>query len=158
MGDFLMWVSAPLTAEEVDSWFEINNMLLEKGDLFFDFCYSLEDLISTTYLGDDDGIHTDTKIIMTDIDIENHFNWCWGVNINKFESENIFFNIDGEHKSYFHSFFNEVFYKQKNPDVKNSVAQFLLEVFNRETPFTKSDLELYTEIYKLLNKNLKKRY
>jgi hypothetical protein len=48
----------------------------------------------------------------------------------------------------------EVYYTQKNNNVRDSIDSFLKDLFNRKIPFTKSDLELYTELYKLLDKNI----
>jgi hypothetical protein len=50
----------------------------------------------------------------------------------------------------------EVFYNQKNNKVRESIDSFLGDLFNRNIPFTKSDLDLYTELYKLLDKNISK--
>ena len=64
------------------------------------------------------------------------------------------FNFKGEHYNYFSSFFMEIFYNQKNISVRNSIDTFLKDLFDRDTPFTKSDLDLYTELYKLLDRNM----
>ena len=48
----------------------------------------------------------------------------------------------------------EIFYNQKNINVRNSIEHFFKELFDREIVFTKSDLDLYTELYKLLDKNI----
>ena len=70
------------------------------------------------------------------------------------ERDNLFFEKNGEHYDYFSTFFMEVFYNQKNNSVKESIGIFLNELFDKSKTFTKSDLDLYTEIYKLLDKNI----
>ena len=40
-------------------------------------------------------------------------------------------------------------------EVKMSLSKFFSEVFNLETMFTKSDLDLLTTLYKSLEKNMK---
>jgi len=106
MENFFNWISKPMDSEDVEIWFNMNNMIPEKGELFFDFCVSLFTLMKETYL------------------------------------------------EYFNSFFMEVYYTQKNNNVRDSIDSFLKDLFNRKIPFTKSDLELYTELYKLLDKNI----
>jgi hypothetical protein len=80
MGDFFAWVSKPLNQEDVEIWFNMNNMSMEKRELYGDVIIGLVELISNTYLGDDKNNITDTKIYLTQEDIDSHFNWCWKKN------------------------------------------------------------------------------
>jgi hypothetical protein len=153
MENFFNWVTKPLMDDEVDIWLNMNNMIPEKGELFYDFCLSLLSLVKKTYLGEDTNSY-ETKISMSDDDKSNHFDWCWGQTVKNFKKENITFNNEGEHHDYFKSFFTDIFYNQKNEMVRNSIDNFLRDIFDRDTPFTKSDLDLYTEVYKLLDKNI----
>jgi hypothetical protein len=106
-----------------------------------------------TYLGGDDA-RNETNVSLNDEDKIKHFRWCWNTTIGNFKKENIKFSTEGEHCEYFISFFLEVFYNQKNKSVKESVGVFLKELFDKNKTFTKSDINLYTEIYKLLDKNI----
>jgi len=153
MENFFQFITKPISKEEVDIWFNINNMIPEKGELFFDFCYSLYTLMQETYLGDEDS-PTETKIQMGDEDKKKHFIWCWNKTIENFKKENLSFQESGDHFEYFETFFLEVFYNQKSDDVKNSIKKFIIELFDKDKTFTRSDLDLYTEIYKLLDKHL----
>lgn len=153
MENFFKWVTKPIPNEDVEIWFNMNNMIPEKGELFYDFCISLYNLVSDTYLGGD-GSNNETSVVMNDKDKEKHFQWCWNTTIENFKKENIKFSIKGDHYDYFHTFFIEVFYNQKNNSVKESIGVFLGELFDKNKTFTKSDLDLYTEIYKLLDKNI----
>jgi len=153
MENFFNWETKPLMDDEVEVWLNMNNMIPEKGELFYDFCLSLLYLIRKTYLGEDTKSY-ETKISMSEDDNSNHFDWCWEKTINNFQKENILFNDKGDHYDYFKSFFIEIFYNQKNETVRKSIDNFLKDLFDRDTPFTKSDLDLYTEVYKLLDKNI----
>ena len=153
MENFFNWMTKPMMNEEVEVWFNMNNIIPEKGELYHDFCLSLFNLIKDTYLGEET-THTETKISLTDEDKMKHFEWCWNTTIENFRKENIKFNFKGEHFNYFSSFFMEIFYSQKNISVRNSIDTFLKDLFDRDTPFTKSDLDLYTELYKLLDRNI----
>lgn len=153
MENFFNWVSKPITKEDVDLWFNINNIIPEKGELFFDFCLSLFNLVNDTYLGEETSPN-ETKVIFSNEDKEKHFKWCWETTIHNFEKENIKFNLEGEHYEYFLTFFLEVYYNQKDKKVKESIFTFINELFDNKKSFTKSDLDLYTQIYKLLDKNI----
>ena len=48
----------------------------------------------------------------------------------------------------------EIYYEQKEKTIKNSILSFLGETFDMDKPFSKSDLELLTELYKLMEKNI----
>jgi hypothetical protein len=153
MENFFNYITQPMKPEDVDIWFRINNIIPEKMDLYYDFTFSLYYLIVETYLGDDNN-GTETKIVMTDDDKKNHFQWCWKKTIENFNKESIVFNDKGEHLDYFLDFFMEIFYNQKEDKIKNSIGTFFTDVFDRKKPFTKSDLDMISSIYKSLDKNI----
>lgn len=153
MENFFNWVTKPLSKEDVDVWFNIHNMIPEKSELFYDFCFSLLSLIKNTYLGEENS-HNETKIRLTEDDNINHFEWCWTTTVSNFKKENVKFNLKGDHYEYFKTFLMEIFYNQKNVSVRNSIEHFFKELFDMDVIFTKSDLDLYTELYKLLDKNI----
>ena len=154
MENFFNYVSKPVSSEDVEVWFKINNIYPEKLNLFFDFVISLNMIIFETYLGEDQNSNNETKINLTNEDKEKHFRWCWNKNIKNFEKENLLFELDGEHYEYFESFYNQVFYQQKQSHVRNSIGKFFEELFNNERPYTKSDLDMIYDIYKSLDKSL----
>ena len=152
MENFFSYISKPLLREDVDVWFRSNNIIPEKLELYSDFTHSLNNLIFNTYLGESNV--NETKIILTEDDDKNHFEWCWNKLIDNFNQENIKFDKKGEHFDYFESFFDETFYNQKDIKVKLSIGFFFTDLFNNEKSFTKSDLDMITTIYKLLDKYL----
>ncbi len=153
MENFFNYITKPLSPEDVDVWFRSNNIITEKLTLFYDFSYSLNMLILKTYLGETTTSNV-TKIQLTDNDNDKHFEWCWNKTIDNFKKENITFNYKGEHYEYFKSFFDETFYKQKEDDIRYSIKEFLDDLFNTKKPFTKSDLDMVSSIYKVLEKNM----
>ena len=152
MENFFNYISKPLLPEDVDVWFRVNNIILEKLELYSDFTHSLNNLINSTYLGENDV--NETKIVLSEDDDRNHFEWCWNKLIDNFNKETIIFDNRGEHFDYFKSFFGETFYNQKDIKVKLSIGFFFTDLFNNEKSFTKSDLDMVTTIYKLLDKHL----
>jgi hypothetical protein len=49
----------------------------------------------------------------------------------------------------------DIFYNQTEESIKSSINTFLNEIFNTEMAFSKSDLDLLTDLYKLMEKNVK---
>jgi hypothetical protein len=155
MENFFNYVTKPLKPEDVDLWFKANDIIYEKLDLFSDFLHTLYIIMSETYF-DEDLTPKETKIPLSDEDKTNHFIWCWGKTIEIFKQENINFNLEGDHYIYFKSFFDDIFYNQKEQSVKDSIDVFFNDLFNLDKSFTKSDLDMVSNIYKLLEKNLEK--
>ena len=141
-----------MDSEDVDLWFRVNNIIPEKMDLYYDFSFSLYYLILDTYLGDDK--NGETQIILSEEDNLKHFEWCWNKTVENFRKEEISFNKRGDHYNYFLSFFSEIFYNQKENRIKSSIGTFFNDLFDRKKPFTKSDLDMISSIYKSLDKNM----
>ena len=150
--NFLEWLTKPVSPEEVETWFNVNNMIDEKIDLFYDFSLSLYHLIKDTYLGNDE--KNITKISLTQKEKSDHFDWCWAKNISNFIKEELIFNNRGEHYDYYSGFFRDAFYQQDDEKVRNSIEGFFIGLFTNFKNYTKSDLDMITEIYKMLDKNL----
>jgi hypothetical protein len=150
MENFFNWMTKPLPKEELIIWFNVHNMTYEKIDLCGDFFKSLNQIIMDTYLGDST---SETKISLSYDDNLSHFEWCWNKVIENFKRENIIIKSDGEHKDYFQSFFMDTFYNQTESSLKKSISKFLNEIFDVGITYSKSDLDLLTELYKLIEKN-----
>jgi hypothetical protein len=150
MENFFNWMTKPVPKEEIILWFNIHNMTYEKIELCGDFFKSLNQIIMDTYLGDST---SETKISLSNEDNLSHFEWCWTKVIENFKKENIIIKSDGEHKDYFQSFFMDTFYNQTESNLKQSIPKFLNEIFEIGITYSKSDLDLLTELYKLIEKN-----
>ena len=61
-----------------------------------------------------------------------------------------------EHFDYFKSFFDEIFYNQKDEKIRKSIGSFFSDLFDTKKPFTKSDIDMISSIYKMLDKHMKK--
>lgn len=151
MENFFSWMSKPLPKDEVVIWFNVHNMSYEKIELVGDIFKSLNQTIIDTYLGDE---NPETRINLDQRDKELHFEWCWNKVVEDFRKENLIIKHSGDHKSYFKDFYMDTFYNQMEKSVKKSIPSFIEDVFNVEKPFTKSDLDILTELYRLLEKNI----
>jgi hypothetical protein len=156
MENFFNYITQPVKPEDVEKWFKGNNILNEKLELFSDFSHSLNLLIVDTYLGQQDSPN-ETKILMSDDDNSKHFEWCWDKTVNNFLKEDLNFENRGEHFDYFKSFFDEIFYTQKDEKIRKSITNFFTDLFDINKPFTKSDLDMVLTIYKILDKHLSKK-
>jgi hypothetical protein len=152
MENFFNYIAKPMSPEDVDIWFRINNIIPEKLELYSDFSFSLYNLVLETYLGDDD--NNDIRVLLSEEDKIKHFEWCWRKTIEGFKREEIVFNETGEHYEYFLSFFVDIFYNQTEVKIKNSIGTFFNDLFDRKKAFTKSDLDMIASIYKSLDKNI----
>jgi hypothetical protein len=150
MENFFNWMTKALPKDEIIIWFNIHNMTYEKIELYGDFFKSLNHIIMDTYLGENT---SETKIFLSKEDNISHFKWCWNKVIENFKRENIIIKSDGDHKDYFQSFFIDTFYNQTESDLKTSIPKFLNEIFEVGVTYSKSDLDLLTELYKLIEKN-----
>ena len=150
MENFFNWMTKPLPNEDIIIWFNIHNMNYEKIELYGDVFKSLNQIILDTYLGDTIFV---TKIILTDEDNLSHFEWCWKKTIDNFKKEDIHIKYEGEHKDYFKSFYMDTFYNQNEERIKDSIPKFLIDIFDVGISYSKSDLDLLTELYKLIEKN-----
>jgi hypothetical protein len=151
MENFFNWMVKPISQEELVIWFNVHNMHYEKIELYGDIFKSLYIVVSDTFLGNDE---VETKIDLTNEDNEKHFEWCWAEIVKYFAKENIIINSEGKHKDYLKSFFLDTFYDPKEKNIKEAIPSFLKDVFELSTHFTKSDLDILTEIYSLLDKNI----
>jgi hypothetical protein len=151
MENFFDWMAKPIPKDEVIMWFNVHNIIYEKIELYGDIFKSLNAIIVDTYLGDS---NSETKINLSDEDKISHFNWCWKKMVNDFEKENINIKFKGDHKEYFQSFFMDSFYNQRENKIKESILRFLNEIFDTNMVYSKPDLDLLTELYKLMEKNM----
>jgi hypothetical protein len=155
MGRFFDWLAKPMEQEDITAWYLANNITPELTELFRDFCMSFLSLLSDTYLGDNDLPNNETKVGMTEKQKKEHFRWCWDKTIENFKKENINFNFNKDDSDFFESFFFDVFYNQSDFKIKNAINEFFTHIFDYKYKKTKSDIEIFTDIYKLLERSLK---
>jgi hypothetical protein len=146
IGKFIEYFSKPMSGEQLIYLNTINNVTPEKVDLYNDFVVSLCYLVYDTYLGDD--VYTNFE------DVKSHFNWCWERNIQNFKKENINFISNGEHYYYFLNYFVEIYYgnQDKTKLLFNKIVDFWVNIFTQTKNKTKSEYDIFIEVYKTLNK------
>lgn len=154
MGRFFDWLAKPMDQEDITAWYLANNITPELTELFRDFCFSFLQLLKDTYLGDDFSDNKETRVGMTIEQKKDHFKWCWNKTIENFQKENIDFKFNSNDSDFFESFFFEVFYDQPDQEIKDNINKFFKELFDIRSKKTKSDIEIFTDIYKVLERSL----
>ena len=133
---------------QIDVWYRAYNIHREKVELFYDFLSSLYELVDSTYLGAD--------VLYNESDQRSHFSWCWNKTIENFTKEKIHFKDDGNHYEYLWNFFFEAYYLVKLDEKTTRIGEYFYKLFDFRYKKTRSELDILTEVYKLLEQNLKK--
>jgi hypothetical protein len=146
---YIEFITSESYKNQLDIWFKVYNITYEKIELYYDFFISLLNLVDETYLGSD--------VLKNENDIQNHFAWCFNEVINQFEKEKIYFKPQGTHFEYLWLFLYDAYYMNKNEDRVTQITNFFDNFFDFSHRKTQLDLEMMTDMYKLLDQNLKKQ-
>lgn len=146
--NYLEFVSSESYRQQIDIWYKAHNISREKINLFHDFVISIHEIIEETYLGSD--------VMEMEQDQKNHFNWVWDKVINNFTKEKIFFKDRGVHHDYFWNFYLEAYYYVKLDEGESKILEYYNKLFNFDNVKSRSELDILTEVYKILDQNLKK--
>ena len=147
VSEFYDYLTQEMNENQIEVWLKANNIIPEYSELFYDFVMSLYMLVEITYLGDD--------VVSTEDDKQGHFNWCFNKVIDDFEKENIIFSSKGQHYDYFWTFFEDAFYYEETRESVQNIEIFFKNLFNLKGKKTKSELDMYTDLYKILENALK---
>ena len=143
---YLEFIASEDFKNQAEVWYKAYNITRERTELFYDFVLSLYELVESTYMG--------PELLSAQVDQKNHFNWCWDKLISDLDKESIFLRERGEHHDYFWLFFQEAFYIN---DVNSfRIKEYFHKLFTFDYKKTRSELDILTEMYKLLELNLKK--
>jgi len=146
--DYLGFISSENYKNQIDIWYRTYNISREKIELFHDFVVSLYSIIDETYLGPD--------ILFTEVDQKNHFTWCWEQTIASFDKEKIYFKERGGCYEYFWNFFLEAYYFPQYLNEIVRIKEYFYKLFDFTYRKSRSELDMFTEIYKKFEQNLKK--
>ena len=147
---FLKYMSRPLSLPALDLIYTSNNIVFERVDMYCDFILTLNDVIFTTYLGDD--FTSETERV-------NHFNWCWNSVSNKLIHGKITFKNNEDAYIYFLNFYFDTFY---NADKKDENTQLLKmykiwkSIFDYNIEKPRTDLDTFLTLYRVFEKTYQK--
>tara|TARA_R110000744_G_scaffold135557_1_gene245016 strand:- start:37 stop:510 length:474 start_codon:yes stop_codon:yes gene_type:complete len=144
--EFYNYITEPVTVEDMRLWVRHKNIDADRAELFYDFIDSVHTVLHETFLGDD--------VIINEEDKQKHFKWCWNKTIDNFKEENILFNTEGDHYEYFWNFFYESYYTDKEKRDVDNINNYFLILTKLHILKTKSELDMLSDIYILLDSNL----
>lgn len=135
--------------DQIDTWYKGNNIIREKSELYYDFLYSLLNLIDETYLGND--------VIATQEDMANHFMWCFKKVASNFEKERIKFTpVSTTAYDYLWFFIYKGYYTSDVEGKHKIIIDYFRFLFDHTVIKTPLELETYIDFYKIFDQNLKK--
>ena len=143
---YLEFIASEDFRNQAEIWYKAYNIIHEKTELFHDFVITLYEIIDQTYLGPD--------VLLTQQDQKNHFNWCWNKALTSFSKESIYFKENGQHRDYLWNFFYEAYYLHDS--TQNRIKEYFKKLFQFDYKKTRSELDMLTEIYKILEANIRK--
>lgn len=123
----------------------------DRVEIFKDFSISLLNYIFQYYI--------DKESLSDDVDIRNHFLWCYKKVCDEFLLEEIDFTDNNELIEYFYSYYYNQFYK---PNIENSEAnleffdKFWREIFEIHKQKNKNIFNIMVEAYKIFDKSIVK--
>jgi hypothetical protein len=143
--DFIEYISRDMRKEDMLLLYKINNIKKEKLEMLSDFVFSLNELVITTYMGDDITIGENK---------EKHFRWCWEKVVGSFKKEGVYFLEYDELYNYFLTFYQESFYEEEKEYEKiKDIGTFWEGLLDFRKTKTMSEYESLVEIYKIFNKS-----
>jgi len=132
----------PLSEEEIFLLYKANNVVYERVQLYGDFLETLFTLAVKTYLGED---------YIVDNQEKNHFDWCLTKVVNDFGKENIHFKMSKEFKELSFDYVKDIFYDEEDKELYgDKMIKFWTHIFKYDGVKTKSDLDAFIEMYKIL--------
>ncbi len=124
----------------------------DRVELYKDFVINLLNNIIYYYV--------DYDSINTDINIKNHYNWCYNKVCDEFLKEEIDFKTNDELREYFYTYYYHQFYRaQTNPnqDISlNYFEKFWKNIFEIERQKNKNIIGVLIEIYNIFDKSVNK--
>jgi hypothetical protein len=105
-------------------------------------------MVDDTFLGSD--------VMGDEENQKNHFSWAWDKVIESLSKEKIYIKNRGVHYEYFWNFYLEAYYYAQIDGYDSKIPDYFLKLFDFEHRKSKSELEILTEIYKILDQNLRK--
>ena len=122
----------------------------DRVEIYKDFAMNLLYYIYNFYI--------DRESLSDDVDIRNHYNWCFNKVCQEFLKENIDFTTNEELKEYFYMYYYNQFYKIKD-NVKQDTSlvyyeKFWKNIFEIDKQKSKNLINILIEIYTIYDKSI----
>ena len=133
--------------ENMNVWYEKNNMVFDKNELYYTFFNTLFETIEETYLGID--------VLYDEESINSHFNWCYEKTIKNTKKDDMEFKSGGPLYDYLFFFFFGSYYKMPYRKNVDNIYMFFNGIFDFDKPKNSVELDTYKFLYKLFELSLK---
>ncbi len=122
----------------------------DRVEIYKDFAMNLLYYIYNYYI--------DRESLSDDVDIRNHYNWCFNKVCQEFLKENLDFTANEELKEYFYMYYYNQFYKIKD-NVKQDTSlanyeKFWKNIFEIDKQKSKNLINILIEIYTIYDKSI----
>ena len=125
-------------------------IVMDRVELYKDFALNLLYYINEYYI--------DYQTINTDVDIRNHFNFCYNKVCDEFLLENIDFKKNKELREYFYTYYYHQFYLAQNnskQDISLSYFEkFWNGIFEVEKQKNKNMINILIEAYNIFDRSI----
>jgi len=120
----------------------------DRVEIYKDFAFNLLYYIHHYYI--------DRESLSDDIDIKNHYNWCFNKVCDEFKKENINFGENEELREYFFTYYYHRFYTCDNTQDTsiNYYEKFWKNVFEIDKQKNKNAINVLIEIYNIYDKSI----
>jgi hypothetical protein len=116
----------------------------DRVEIYMDFTINLLNYIIDYYL--------DRQTLGNDVDIRNHFNWCFNKVCDEFKEEGLNFSKNEKLREYFYQFFYNQFYKRENQDITlGYYEKFWRNIFEIDKQKNKNVINTMIEIYNIFD-------
>jgi hypothetical protein len=119
----------------------------DRVEIYKDFTINLLYYIIDYYL--------DKQTLSDDIDIRNHFNWCFNKVCDEFKKEGLNFSTNENLREYFYQFFYNQFYKRENQDISlQYYEKFWRNIFEIDKQKNKNVINTMIELYNIFDTSI----
>jgi hypothetical protein len=124
-------------------------IIKDRVEIYKDFTINLLNYIIDYYL--------DQQTLGNDIDIKNHYNWCYNKVCDEFEKERINFRHNEQLRQYFYQFYYYQFYKKESQDQSlQYYEKFWLNIFDINKQKNKNITNTMVELYNIFDTSVNK--
>lgn len=124
-------------------------IIKDRVEIYKDFTFNLLSYIYDYYL--------DKQTLSLDVDIHNHFTFCYNKVCDEFKDEGIQFTGNSELKNYFYTYYYHQFYKTEKDVPQSFFIKFWKDIFNIDKQKNKNILKILIELYAIFDKSITKQ-
>lgn len=121
-------------------------IIRDRVEIYKDFTFNLLYCIFDYYL--------DRQTLALDVDIKNHFMFCYNKVCSEFKKEEIDFSNNKELIDYFYAYYYHQFYKSSSDQPQQYFVKFWRDIFNIDKQRNKNLLKIMIELYSIFDKSI----